>query len=136
MSSKPILLVAAAALTNDAGEVLIATRPLGKKMAGQWEFPGGKVEPGEAPEETVIREYFEELGITLDRNSLMPLTFASHAYDEFHLMMPLFSCTRWQGTPHPKEGQNLAWVKPADFNAYDFVPADLPLLPVIAKLLA
>lgn len=136
MSSKPVLLVAAAALINSTGEVLIATRPVGKKMAGLWEFPGGKVEPGEAPEETVIREFFEELGITLDRSSLTPLTFASHAYDEFHLMMPLFSCTHWQGTPQPKEGQSLAWAKPADFNAYNFVPADLPLLPVIAKLLA
>ncbi len=133
--SKPILLVSAAVLLDAEGQVLIASRPPGKKLAGLWEFPGGKVEPGETPEQTVAREFFEELGLTLDQTQLRPLTFASHAYDEFHLMMPLFACSVWSGTPHPKEGQQLAFVKPSEFATYNFVPADIPLLPVIARLL-
>lgn len=132
---KPILLVSAAALLDEQGRVLIASRPPGKKLAGLWEFPGGKVEAGETPEQTVIREFFEELGVTLDANSLTPLTFASHNYPDFHLMMPLFACRTWTGTPEPKEGQTFAFVPPAEFSAYDFVPADIPLLPIIARLL-
>ena len=109
-----VVLVAAVALIDADGRVLLAQRPEGKSLAGLWEFPGGKVEPGETPEAALIRELKEELGIDTWKSCLAPLTFASHSYDEFHLLMPLFACRRWDGTPHPHEGQGLAWVRPQD----------------------
>ena len=125
------VLVSAVALIDADGRVLLAQRPKGKSMAGLWEFPGGKVEAGETPEAALIRELHEELGIDTWKSCLAPLTFASHVYDDFHLLMPLFACRRWQGVPHPREGQELAWVKPADLRNYPMPPADLPLIPVL-----
>ena len=125
------VLVSAVALIDADGRVLLAQRPKGKSMAGLWEFPGGKVEAGETPEAALIRELHEELGIDTWKSCLAPITFASHAYDDFHLLMPLFACRRWQGVPHPREGQELAWVKPADLRNYPMPPADLPLIPVL-----
>lgn len=125
------VLVSAVALIDADGRVLLAQRPKGKSMAGLWEFPGGKVEAGETPEAALIRELHEEIGIDTWKSCLAPLTFASHAYDDFHLLMPLFACRRWQGVPHPREGQELAWVKPADLRNYPMPPADLPLIPVL-----
>ncbi|WP_235911976.1 8-oxo-dGTP diphosphatase MutT [Mesorhizobium xinjiangense] len=135
MNDKPVVLVSACALVDADGRVLIAQRPQGKSMAGLWEFPGGKVEPGETPEETVIRELREELGIETRAACLAPLTFASHAYDEFHLLMPLFVCRRFEGTPVPREGQRLKWVRPRDLRDYAMPPADLPLIPFLIDLL-
>ena len=112
-----IVLVSAVALIDPEGRVLLAQRPEGKSMAGLWEFPGGKVEPGERPEQALIRELKEELGIDTWQSCLAPLTFASHSYPDFHLLMPLFACRRWQGIPTPREGQNLAWVRAADLSA-------------------
>lgn len=132
---KPILLVAACALIDADGRVLIAQRPKGKPMAGLWEFPGGKVEPGETPEETVIRELREELGIETRTACLAPLTFASHAYERFHLLMPLFVCRRFWGTPHPHEGQAIKWVRPLKLRDYPMPPADAPLIPFLVDLL-
>ena len=126
-----ILLVAAVALIDKDGRVLLAQRPEGKSLAGLWEFPGGKVEPGESPETALIRELHEELGIDTWTSCLAPLTFASHSYDAFHLLMPLFACRRWQGIPHPHEGQKLAWVRAADLGDYPMPPADIPLIPVL-----
>ena len=126
-----ILLVAACALVDADGRILLAQRPEGKSLAGLWEFPGGKVEPGESPETALIRELHEELGIETWSSCLAPLTFASHAYDDFHLLMPLFACRRWQGIPHPHEGQKLAWVRAADLGDYPMPPADIPLIPVL-----
>lgn len=126
-----LVLVAAVALIDPDGRVLLARRPEGKAMAGLWEFPGGKVEPTETPEAALIRELHEELGIETWSSCLAPLTFASHAYPDFHLLMPLFACRRWQGTPTPREGQRLAWVRPADLHAWPMPPADLPLIPVL-----
>jgi len=126
-----LLLVSAVALIDADGRVLLAQRPEGKSLAGLWEFPGGKVEPGERPEEALIRELKEEIGIDTWSSCLAPLTFASHAYDDFHLLMPLFACRRWQGTPQPHEGQRLAWVRPRDMGAYPMPPADLPLIPIL-----
>ena len=130
-----LLLVSAVALVDADGRVLLARRPPGKPMAGLWEFPGGKVEPGETPEAALIRELQEELGIDTWASCLAPLTFASHAYDRFHLLMPLFVCRRWQGIVTPREGQTLAWVRPARLHDYPMPPADLPLIPVLRDLL-
>lgn len=126
-----LVLVAAVALIDRDGRVLLARRPEGKAMAGLWEFPGGKVEPGETPEAALIRELREELGIDTQESCLAPLTFASHAYPDFHLLMPLFACRRWQGVLQPREGQDLAWVRPGDLARYPMPPADRPLLPVL-----
>ena len=129
-----ILLVAAAALIDPDWRVLIAERPAGKPMAGLWEFPGGKVEPGERPEETLIRELAEELGIAVEEPCLAPLTFASHAYERFHLLMPLYVCRRWSGFVTPREGQRLKWVRPRELRAYPMPPADAPLIPALIDL--
>ena len=126
-----MVLVAAAALVDGDGRVLIAQRPEGKQLAGLWEFPGGKVEEGETPEAALIRELREELGIDTQASCLAPLTFASHAYESFHLLMPLFACRRWQGTPRAQEGQQLAWVRARDLRDYPMPPADLPLVPIL-----
>jgi 8-oxo-dGTP diphosphatase len=130
-----LVLVAACALIDPDGRVLIAQRPPGRPMAGLWEFPGGKVEDGERPEETLIRELKEELAIIVTEPCLAPLTFASHAYPEFHLLMPLFVCRRWQGTPTPQEGQVLKWVRPNQLREYPMPPADLPLISHLMALL-
>ena len=127
----PILLVSAAALIDADGRVLLTCRPEGKPMAGLWEFPGGKVEEGETPESALIRELEEELGIATRAACLAPLAFASHAYPGFHLLMPLFACRRWAGTPQAREGQRLAWVRPREMRAYPMPPADLPLVPIL-----
>ncbi|AML50905.1 8-oxo-dGTP diphosphatase MutT [Falsihalocynthiibacter arcticus] len=126
-----VLLVSAVALIDRDSRVLLAQRPEGKSMAGLWEFPGGKVEAGETPEVALIRELSEELGIETWQSCLAPLTFASHAYEKFHLLMPLFACRKWQGTPHPQEGQTLKWVKAADLRSYPMPPADIPLIPIL-----
>ena len=126
-----ITLVAAVALIDADGRVLLAQRPEGKALAGLWEFPGGKVDPGETPEQALIRELHEELGIDTWASCLAPLTFASHSYDDFHLLMPLYACRRWNGTPIPQEGQKLAWVRALDLGKYDMPPADLPLIPIL-----
>lgn len=126
-----VVLVSAVALIDADGRVLLAQRPEGKSMAGLWEFPGGKVEPGETPEAALVRELHEELGIDTWTSCLAPLCFASHSYETFHLLMPLYACRRWQGTPLPREGQRLAWVAPARLRDYPMPPADLPLIPVL-----
>lgn len=126
-----VVLVSAVALVDPDGRVLLAQRPGGKSMAGLWEFPGGKIEDGEAPEAALIRELREELGIETWESCLAPLTFASHAYDDFHLLMPLFACRKWQGAPVSREGQNLKWVRPAALRDYPMPPADIPLIPVL-----
>ena len=125
------LLVSAVALIDADGRVLLAQRPEGKSLAGLWEFPGGKVEPNETPEAALIRELKEELDIETWQSCLAPLTFASHTYADFHLLMPLFACRRWQGTPLPQEGQRLAWVRARDLKDYPMPPADLPLIPIL-----
>lgn len=130
----PLVLVAACALIDPDGRVLIAQRPEGKPMAGLWEFPGGKVEPGETPEETVIRELHEELGVETKVTCLAPLTFASHAYEDFHLLMPLFVCRRYWGIPQPREGQLFKWVRPLKLRDYPMLPADTPLIPFLIDL--
>jgi 8-oxo-dGTP diphosphatase len=126
-----IVLVSAVALIDPDGRVLLAQRPEGKSLAGLWEFPGGKVEAGETPEVALIRELHEELGIDTWQSCLAPLTFASHTYEDFHLLMPLFACRRWNGTPHGREGQTLAWVRPNALRDYPMPPADLPLIPIL-----
>lgn len=126
-----ILLVTAVALIDPEGRVLLAQRPAGKSLAGLWEFPGGKVDPGETPEVALIRELKEELGIDTWSSCLAPLTFASHSYDDFHLLMPLFACRRWQGIATGREGQALAWVRPNQMRDYPMPPADLPLIPIL-----
>nr|WP_216671304.1 8-oxo-dGTP diphosphatase MutT [Mangrovicoccus sp. HB161399] len=126
-----MVLVSAVVLVDSDGRVLVTQRPEGKAMAGLWEFPGGKVEPGETPEAALIRELQEELGIDTQASCLAPLTFASHSYDSFHLLMPTFVCRRWQGTPSGREGQAMKWVRPKDLRALAMPEADLPLIPVI-----
>lgn len=126
-----IVLVSAVALIDPDGRVLLAQRPEGKSLAGLWEFPGGKVEPGENPEVALIRELREELGIETKASCLAPLTFASHSYDDFHLLMPLFACRRWEGMATGREGQKLAWVRPERLRDYPMPPADLPLIPIL-----
>lgn len=125
------LLVSAVALIDSDGRVLLSQRPAGKSLAGLWEFPGGKVEAGETPEACLIRELHEELGIDTWTSCLAPLTFASHSYPDFHLLMPLFVCRRWQGIPSPREGQTLAWVAAANLRDYPMPPADVPLIPIL-----
>ena len=130
-----LVLVAACALLDPDGRVLIAQRPLGKPMAGLWEFPGGKVEQGEAPEQTLIRELKEELGIVVNAACLAPLTFASHSYPDFHLLMPLYVCRRWEGIVRAMEAQQLAWVRPHRLRDYPMPPADEPLISHLMSLL-
>jgi 8-oxo-dGTP diphosphatase len=130
-----LTLVAACALIDADGRVLLAERPAGRPMAGLWEFPGGKIEAGERPEDTLIRELHEELGITVREECLAPLTFASHSYADFHLLMPLYVCRRWGGTVAAREGQRLAWVKPNRLREYPMPPADQPLVSHLADLL-
>ena len=137
MTSEPrrILLVAACALVDSDNRILLAQRPEGKALAGLWEFPGGKVEPGETPEETLIRELHEELGITTKVACLAPLTFASHTYESFHLLMPLYICRRYEGMPAGQEGQAIKWVRTRDLRNYPMPPADEPLIPFLQDLL-
>jgi 8-oxo-dGTP diphosphatase len=130
-----IVLVAACALVDADGRVLLAQRPEGKPMAGLWEFPGGKIENGETPEQTLIRELKEELGITVREDCLAPLTFASHGYTDFHLLMPLYVCRRWEGAVIPTEGQRITWVKPNRLREYEMPPADVPLVSHLMTLL-
>jgi 8-oxo-dGTP diphosphatase len=125
------VLVSAVALIDVDGRILLTQRPEGKSMAGLWEFPGGKVEPGETPEHALIRELQEELGIDTWASCLAPLTFASHSYAEFHLLMPLFACRKWQGIPQGREGQALKWVRAGDLKSYPMPPADIPLIPIL-----
>jgi 8-oxo-dGTP diphosphatase len=133
--SKPLLLVAACALVDVDGRVLLARRPEGKKMAGLWEFPGGKLNPGETPEIALIRELKEEIGIDVTATCLAPFAFASHDYDAFHLLMPLFLCRRWRGIPTPRESQTLAWVRASRLAEYEMPPADKPLIPLLRDFL-
>jgi len=126
-----MVVVSAVALIDVDGRVLLAQRPPGKPMAGLWEFPGGKVEAGETPEAALIRELHEELGIGTWASCLAPLTFASHAYDDFHLLMPLFACRKWQGTPQSNEGQALKWVRTNALKDYPMPPADIPLISIL-----
>ncbi|MVA25599.1 8-oxo-dGTP diphosphatase MutT [Agrobacterium vitis] len=135
MTARPILLVAACALLDSDGRILLAQRPEGKSLAGLWEFPGGKVETGETPEETLVRELEEELGIATKIPCLAPLTFASHTYETFHLLMPLYVCRRYEGMPQGREGQAIKWVKPRDLRSYPMPPADEPLIPFLLDLL-
>ncbi|MBO6784894.1 MAG: (deoxy)nucleoside triphosphate pyrophosphohydrolase [Alphaproteobacteria bacterium] len=131
----PIVLVSAVALVDIDDRVLLAQRPEGKSMAGLWEFPGGKVDEGETPEAALIRELHEELGIDTVESCLAPIGFASHGYDDFHLLMPLFVCRKWQGDPQPREGQELAWVRPNRLRDYPMPPADVPLVAQLQDLL-
>ena len=134
MSAK-VVLVAACAMIDADGRVLLAERPEGKTMAGLWEFPGGKVEPGERPEQTLIRELNEELDVVVNESCLAPLTFASHAYPDFHLLMPLYVCRRWEGIVRAREGQRLAWVRPNRLKDYKMPSADEPLIAHLTTLL-
>ena len=136
MSQAPLVLVAAVALIDRDGRVLIAQRPEGRAMAGLWEFPGGKVEAGETPEAALIRELHEELGIGTWASCLAPLTFASHSYPDFHLLMPLYLCRRWRGEPTAHEGQELLWVRPDELSSYAMPPADEPLKALLPSLLS
>jgi 8-oxo-dGTP diphosphatase len=130
-----LVLVAACALIDPDGRVLIAQRPEGKNLAGLWEFPGGKIETGERPEQTLIRELREELGIEVKESCLAPFTFASHSYADFHLLMPLYVCRRWEGTPQPLEHQAIKWLRPREMADYPMPPADRPLIPMLRDLL-
>jgi 8-oxo-dGTP diphosphatase len=131
----PIVLVSAVALVDADGRILLAQRPAGKPMAGLWEFPGGKVDPEETPESALIRELAEELGIDVAASCLAPFTFASHTYPAFHLLMPLYVCRKWSGIPSAREGQRLAWVRPARLGDYPMPPADKPLVAMLRDLL-
>jgi 8-oxo-dGTP diphosphatase len=135
LSGKPMVLVAAVALIDSDGRVLLAQRPEGKHLAGLWEFPGGKLMPGETPEAALVRELAEELGIDTDARCLAPFTFASYAYEDFHLLMPLYVCRVWQGVVRPCEGQKLAWVSMRNIADYPMPPADLPLVAMLRDLL-
>ena len=135
MAGAPLLLVSAVVLIDADDRVLLARRPEGKPMAGLWEFPGGKLQEGETPEAALIRELAEELGIDTHESCLAPIGFASHAYDDFHLLMPLFVCRVWEGTPAPREGQELAWVRPNALRDYPMPPADVPLVAQLQDLL-
>jgi 8-oxo-dGTP diphosphatase len=134
-AARSLVLVAACALVDSDGRVLIARRPADKDMAGLWEFPGGKVRAGERPETALIRELKEELGIDVAEACLAPLTFASHGYDTFDLLMPLYVCRRWEGTPTAKEGQDLRWVKPQRLRDFAMPAADVPLIPHLIDML-
>lgn len=131
----PVVLVAAVVLVDADGRVLLAQRPAGKAMAGLWEFPGGKVDPGETPEAALIRELAEELGIDVAASCLAPFTFASHGYPDFHLLMPLYVCRRWSGIPVAREGQRLRWVRPSRLADYPMPPADKPLVAMLRDLI-
>lgn len=133
-AGRKIVLVVACALLDSDGRILLAQRPEGKALAGLWEFPGGKLEPGETPEDSLIRELDEELGITVRHACLAPLTFASHTYETFHLLMPLYICRRWEGTVMSREGQLLKWVPPHRLRDYPMPPADEPLIPFLIDL--
>tara|TARA_B100000530_G_scaffold336730_1_gene292421 strand:- start:6090 stop:6503 length:414 start_codon:yes stop_codon:yes gene_type:complete len=133
--SPPLLLVSAVALIDSVDRILLGRRPIDKPMPGLWEFPGGKINLGETPEEALIRELKEELGIDTKESCLAPIAFASHRYDEFHLLMPLFVCRVWEGIPHPIEGQELAWVTIADMRNYPMPPADTPLVAMLRDIL-
>lgn len=135
MTAKPVLLVVACALVDADRRVLIAQRPAGKQFAGLWEFPGGKVEKDEAPEQALVRELLEELGISTQTACLAPLTFASHSYESFHLLMPVFVCRKWQGIPQAREHAALKWVRPQQLRDYPMPPADLPLIAPLCDLL-
>jgi 8-oxo-dGTP diphosphatase len=130
-----LVLVAACALIDPDGRVLITRRPPGKSMAGLWEFPGGKIEASERPEDSLIRELKEELDIDVQESCLAPLTFASHAYEDFHLLMPLYVCRRWEGTVAAREGQEVKWVRPRQLKDYAMPPADKPLIPHLIELM-
>jgi 8-oxo-dGTP diphosphatase len=134
-ANRPLLLVSAVALIDGEGRVLLAKRPAGKSMGGLWEFPGGKVRQDETPEAALVRELREELDITTSTGCLWPLTFASHGYSDFHLLMPVFACRVWQGTPQGKEGQELAWVKKEELKNYPMPPADVALVQNLWELL-
>lgn len=131
--TKPVLLVVAAALFDGAGRILLAQRPEGKQLAGLWEFPGGKLEPGETPEAALVRELEEELSIRVNESTLEPLTFASFTYPTFHLLMPLYGCKKWSGSIQPREGQAVAWVETSRLRDYPAPPADLPLFDWLAQ---
>lgn len=135
-AAKPLLLVVACALIDVDGRVLVAKRPEGRPMAGLWEFPGGKVRPGESPEAALIRELEEELGIRTHESCLAPFTFASHAYPGFHLLMPLYVCRVFEGTPRPREGQEIRWVRAAELARLPMPPADRPLVAMLRELLS
>lgn len=135
MTQRPLVLVAACALIDPDGRVLIAQRPAGKEMAGLWEFPGGKIEQGESPERALIRELGEELSIRVKEDCLAPFAFASHTYENFHLLMPLFVCRRWEGTATALEAPAIKWVRPGELTNYPMPAADLPLIPMLRDLL-
>ncbi len=135
MTELRLVLVAACALIDSERRVLIAQRPPAKSMGGLWEFPGGKVEANERPEATVVREMREELGVTIEESSLLPFAFASHAYPDFYLLMPLFLCRHWEGAILPREGQKVAWVRPDELESYPMPPADVPLIPMLRKMI-
>ncbi|WP_428248021.1 (deoxy)nucleoside triphosphate pyrophosphohydrolase [Ferrovibrio sp.] len=132
---KPVVLVVAVALVDADGRVLLTQRPPGKKLAGMWEFPGGKVEPNETPEAALLRELREELGLDISAACLAPFAFASHSYDDFHLLMPLYVCRRWAGQPEGREGQALKWVRPVKMGELPMPPADVPLVAMLRDLL-